>query len=41
MAPGTLAFARTFAPLTVFAGKTFERVDDRADYGEERTITVG
>lgn len=25
----------------VFAGKTYDRVDDRKDYGEERIISVG
>nr|WP_102960042.1 BrnT family toxin [Mangrovicella endophytica] len=25
----------------VFAGITFDRIDDRKDYGEERVITVG
>lgn len=25
----------------VFAGHTYDRVDDRIDYGEVRTITVG
>ncbi|MEC5293806.1 MULTISPECIES: BrnT family toxin [unclassified Aurantimonas] len=25
----------------VFAGTTFDRVDDRRDYGEERIITIG
>ncbi len=25
----------------VFAGRTFDQADDREDYGEERTITVG
>lgn len=25
----------------VFAGATFDRVDDRKDYGEERIITIG
>jgi uncharacterized DUF497 family protein len=25
----------------VFAGRTYDRVDDRFDYGEERVITVG
>ncbi len=25
----------------VFAGYTYDRVDDRTDYGEVRTITVG
>jgi uncharacterized DUF497 family protein len=25
----------------VFAGRTFDRVDSRFDYGEVRTITIG
>lgn len=26
---------------TIFSGPTFERLDDRADYGEERWLAVG